>query len=160
MPNINLIRIDNRLIHGQVATSWIQHTKANLVLVANDEVSTNTMRQDLMNTIVPGHVQTRYFSLQKTADIIHKATDSQHIFLILESPIDALWLKDNGVPIEYINIGNMHGGDGKKSLAKAAYASEGEIQALKELVSLGVIVDFQQLPVDSIDHLNEIIQKI
>ena len=157
MPVIKLVRIDNRLVHGQVATSWIQHTKANLVLVANDVVSTNTMRQNLMNTIVPGHVQSRYFSLQKTADVIHKAADSQHILLIVENPIDVLWLKKNGVPIDHVNIGNMHGGDGKKAIAKAAYASEEEIQALKELVELGVVVEFQQLPVDSVDNLNKLI---
>ncbi|MGL4561740.1 MAG: PTS system mannose/fructose/N-acetylgalactosamine-transporter subunit IIB [Brevinema sp.] len=148
MPNINLVRIDNRLIHGQVATSWIQHTKANLVLVANDDVSNNTMRQDLMSTIVPSHIQVRFFSLQKTADIIHKASASQHIFIVVDNPIDALWLKKNGVPIEYINIGNMHGGGDKKPIAKAAFASNEEIEALKELINLGVTIEFQQLPVD------------
>ncbi len=160
MPDIRLVRIDNRLIHGQVATSWIQHTKANLVLVANDEVANNQLRQDLMSTIVPGHVQTRFFTLQKTADVIHKASESQHILLILENPVDALWLKQNGVPIDYINVGNMHGGDGKKAIAKAAYASEEEINAFKELISLGVKVEFQQLPVDPIDNLTESIPKI
>lgn len=157
MPKINLVRIDNRLVHGQVATSWIQHTKANLVLVANDTVSANTMRQDLMKTIVPSHVQTRFFSLQKTADIIHKASDSQHILMIIENPIDVLWLKKNGVPIEHVNIGNMHGGEGKKPVAKAAYASEEEIQALKELIGLGVTIEFQQLPVDPVDNLKNTI---
>ncbi|MGL4389134.1 MAG: PTS system mannose/fructose/N-acetylgalactosamine-transporter subunit IIB [Brevinema sp.] len=148
MPNINLVRIDNRLIHGQVATSWIQHTKANLVLVANDDVSTNTMRQDLMSTIIPPHIQVRFFSLQKTADVIHKASDSQYIFMVVDNPIDALWLKQNNVPIEYINIGNMHGGGDKTPIAKAAFASKEEIQALQELMDLGVTIEFQQLPVD------------
>lgn len=160
MPNINLVRIDNRLIHGQVATSWIQHAKANLVLVANDEVSTNTMRQDLMKTIVPSHVQTRFFSLQKTADVIHKASESQHILIVLDNPIDALWLKKNGVPIEYINLGNMHGGDGKKCIAKAAFATDEEVQALRELIELGVEIEFQQLPVDPKENIKETLEKI
>lgn len=160
MPNICLVRVDNRLIHGQVATSWIQHTKANLVLVANNEVAENTMRQDLMNTIVPSHVETRFFSLQKTADIIHKASDSQKILMIVDNPIDVLFLKKNGVPIDHLNVGNMHGGDGKKPIAKAAYVSEEEIRALKELVSLGVKIEFQQLPVDTLEPLNDIIQNV
>ncbi|MGL5955035.1 MAG: PTS system mannose/fructose/N-acetylgalactosamine-transporter subunit IIB [Brevinema sp.] len=155
MPHINLVRIDNRLIHGQVATAWIQHSKANLILVANDDVATNTMRQDLMKTIVPPHIQTRFFSLQKTADIIHKASDSQHIFIVIDNPIDALWLKKHNVPIEYINLGNMHGGDGKKAIAKAAYASEEEINALKELIKLGVTIEFQQLPTDPKENMSK-----
>lgn len=160
MPDIKLVRIDNRLVHGQVATSWIKQVQSNLVLVANDAVSTNTMRQELMKTIIPTNVQSRFFSLQKTADVIHKASDSQHILLIIDNPIDALWLKKNGVPIEHINIGNMHGGDGKILLERSAFASKEEIIALKELINLGVTIEFQQLPVDSIVNLKDIISKL
>lgn len=49
MPNIVLTRIDNRLIHGQVATMWSSSVGANLLLVANDEVCTNEFRQGLMD---------------------------------------------------------------------------------------------------------------
>ena len=49
MPNIVLTRIDNRLVHGQVATQWCGAIGANLILVANDEVAGNTLRQGLMN---------------------------------------------------------------------------------------------------------------
>ena len=61
-PNILLTRIDNRLIHGQVATQWNSTLGSNLILVANDEVSTNTMRQNLMKMAAPTGVQTRFFS--------------------------------------------------------------------------------------------------
>ena len=82
-PNIVLARIDNRLIHGQVATQWTGSVGANLILVANDEVASNTMRQHLMDMAAPQGVATRYFSLQKTIDVIHKAAARQHIFLVL-----------------------------------------------------------------------------
>lgn len=49
MPNILLTRIDNRLIHGQVATQWNGSLGANLILVANDAISEDTMRQQLLN---------------------------------------------------------------------------------------------------------------
>lgn len=160
MPDIRFVRIDNRLIHGQVATSWIQHTKVNLVVVANNAAAASEMRQDLMNAIIPGHVESRFFTLQKTADVIHKASDAQHILLVIEGPIDALWLKKNGVPFDLLNIGNMHGGEGKIMLAKAAYASKEEILALKELVELGVSIEFQQLPTDNIVKLNDTIKKL
>ena len=51
MPNIVLTRIDNRLVHGQVATQWCGAIGANLILVANDEVAGNSLRQGLMNKI-------------------------------------------------------------------------------------------------------------
>ena len=84
MPNILLTRIDNRLIHGQVATQWSKIVGANLLLVANDEVAHDEFRQSLMDMAAPSFAQTRYFTIDKTINVIHKASDSQLIFLICE----------------------------------------------------------------------------
>ncbi len=55
MPNIVLTRIDNRLVHGQVATQWCGSIGANLILVANDEVAGNKLRQGLMDMAAPSY---------------------------------------------------------------------------------------------------------
>ena len=68
-----LTRIDNRLIHGQVATQWTGVIGANLLLVANDAVANDQFRQGLMNMAAPSYAQTRYFSIEKTCQIISKA---------------------------------------------------------------------------------------
>ncbi len=73
MPNIVLTRIDNRLVHGQVATQWCGAIGANLILVANDEVAGNSLRQGLMNMAAPSYAAMRYWTIQKTIDTIHKA---------------------------------------------------------------------------------------
>lgn len=64
-PNILLTRIDNRLVHGQVATQWNSTLGSNLILVANDDVATNTMRQNLMKMAAPAGVATRFFSCRR-----------------------------------------------------------------------------------------------
>src|SRR5699024_4553077 len=99
-PNILLTRIDNRLIHGQVATQWSGTLGANLLLVANDQVANDRVRQGLMDMAAPSGVQTRYFTVQKTIEIIHKASTKQKIFVIVETPMDALALVEGGVPIK------------------------------------------------------------
>ena len=108
-PNILLTRIDNRLIHGQVATQWNSTLGSNLILVANDEVSTNTMRQNLMKMAAPTGVQTRFFSIQKTIDVIHKASPAQKIFIVLDSPQDALKLVEGGADQEAQHRQHAHG---------------------------------------------------
>ena len=70
MPNIVLTRIDNRLVHGQVATQWCGAIGANLILVANDEVAGNSLRQGLMNMAAPSYASMRYWTIQKTAGTI------------------------------------------------------------------------------------------
>ena len=82
MPNIVLTRIDNRLIHGQVATQWCGIVGANLLLVANDKVAGDDFRQGLMNMAAPAYAQTRYFTIEKTCAIIDKASPAQKLSLI------------------------------------------------------------------------------
>ncbi len=145
-PNILLTRIDNRLIHGQVATQWTSTIGANLLLVANDEVAGNKMRQNLMNRAAPQGVATRYFTIQKTIDVIHKAAPRQHIFIIVESPEDALRLIKGGVPIKKLNIGNMHMSDGKRQVATSVAVDDEDVAAFREIQECGVELQIQRVP--------------
>ena len=90
MPNIVLTRIDNRLVHGQVATQWCGTIGANLILVANDEVAGNKLRQGLMDMAAPAYASMRYWTIEKTISTIHKASDKQLIFIVCENPQDVL----------------------------------------------------------------------
>lgn len=146
MPNILLTRIDNRLIHGQVATQWNSSIGANLILVANDEVAGNKMRQSLMDMAAPSGVATRYFTLEKTIEIIHKAADRQKIFIICESPADVLTLVEGGVPIKKVNIGNMHMSEGKRQVATSVAVDETDVAAFESLRDKGVELEIRRVP--------------
>lgn len=127
MPDIVLTRIDNRLIHGQVATQWAGSVGANLLLVANDAVAGNSLRQGLMDMAAPSYAQTRYWTLDKTISTIHKASPKQHIFLICETPEDVLKLVEGGVPIKKVNIGNMHMAEGKRQVATSVAVNDEDV---------------------------------
>ena len=156
MPNIVLTRIDNRLIHGQVATQWSGVIGANLLLVANDEVSTNKMRQNLMNMAAPSYAQTRYFSIEKTIEIIHKASDKQKIFIICENPQDVLRLVEGGVPITKVNIGNMHMATGKRQVATVIAVDDNDVAAFKKLQELGVELEIRRVPQERAEDISNL----
>ena len=157
-PNILLTRIDNRLIHGQVATQWNSTLGANLILVANDDVAGNKMRQNLMNMATPTGVATRFFSLQKTIDVIHKASPKQHIFLVAENPSDVLTLVKGGVPIRKVNIGNMHMSEGKRQVATSVAVDDADVAAFKELQDLGVELEIRRVPSTPAEDVNKLFQ--
>ena len=127
MPNIVLTRIDNRLVHGQVATQWCGAIGANLILVANDEVAGNSLRQGLMNMAAPSYASMRYWTIQKTIDTIHKASAKQLIFIVCENPQDVVKLVEGGVPIKKVNIGNMHMADGKRQVAGSGAVDDSDV---------------------------------
>lgn len=157
-PNILLTRIDNRLIHGQVATQWTSTIGANLILVANDNVASNQMRQKLMDTAAPQGVATRYFSVQKTIDVIHKAAARQHIFLIVENPEDALRLVKGGVPIKKLNIGNMHMSEGKRQVATSVAVNDEDVAAFRALQDAGVELSIQRVPSTPVEPTSKLFE--
>ena len=146
MPDIVLTRIDNRLIHGQVATQWCGVVVANLLLVANDAVANDQLRQGLMNMAAPSYAQTRYFTIAKTCEIIGKASPNQHIAIICENPQDVLKLVEGGVPIKSVNIGNMHMKEGKRQVATSVAVDDADVAAFKRLQELGVELFIQRVP--------------
>ncbi|MCT4661930.1 MAG: PTS N-acetylgalactosamine transporter subunit IIB [Tissierellales bacterium] len=145
-PNILLTRIDNRLLHGQIAVTWSQHLGANLILIANDDVSTDSVQQSLMDMAAPDNIQTRYFSIQKTIDVIHKAADRQMIFIVARTPQDVLKMVEGGVPIEKVNVGNMHFSEGKKQISSTVSVDTSDIEAFKKLGELGVECEVRRVP--------------
>lgn len=156
MANILLTRIDNRLIHGQVATQWCGTIGANLILVANDKVANDKVRQGLMDMAAPTGVATRYFTIQKTIEIIHKAADRQKIFIVVESPEDVLKLVEGGVDIKKVNIGNMHMSEGKKQVATTVAVDNKDLDAFKALESKGVKLEIQRVPSTSVEDISKL----
>ena len=146
MPDIVLTRIDARLIHGQVATQWCGSVGANLLLVANDEVAGNEMRQGLMNMAAPAYAQTRFFTIEKTCAIISKASPQQHIAIICDCPQDVLRLVEGGVPIKKVNIGNMHMAEGKRQVATSVAVNDDDVACFKKLLDLGVELEIRRVP--------------
>lgn len=156
MPNIVLTRIDNRLIHGQVATQWSSTIGANLLLVANDSVSTDKVRQGLMDMAAPSFAQTRYFSIAKTIEIIGKASPAQKIFIICENPQDVLKLVEGGVPIKKVNIGNMHMSEGKRQVATVVAVDDNDVAAFKKMQELGVELEIKRVPDIGSEDVNKL----
>lgn len=158
MPNIVLTRIDNRLIHGQVATQWTSSVGANLLLVANDAVANDPMRQGLMKMACPAQASTRFFSIEKTCAVIHKAADSQKIAIICETPQDVVALVEGGVPIKSCNIGNMHMSEGKRQVATSVAVDDADVKAFRRLQELGVELYIQRVPSIAKEDVNKLFQ--
>lgn len=155
-PNILLTRIDNRLIHGQVGVTWTRTLGANLILVADDEVAENEVMQQLMQaTAESSGAGVRFFSVQKTIDVIHKAAARQKIFIVCKTPETVRRLIEGNVPIKEVNVGNMHFAPGKKKLSKKVYVDEKDMDDLQAIQNAGVEVYIQDVPGDLKERITE-----
>lgn len=131
-PNIKMMRIDERLIHGQ-GQIWVKSLGVNTVIVANDAASQDKIQQVLMKTVVPNNVAMRFFTIKHTYEIIDKASPKQTIFIVCKTPQDALKLVAGGVPVKEINIGNIHNAEGKVQITRSIYLGKEDKDAIREL---------------------------
>ncbi len=160
MANILMTRIDNRLVHGQVGMTWVNSLGANLVLVANDEVSTDDVQQSLMEMVLPESVESRFFTIDYTIEIIENASDEQLIFIVVRNLQDALKLVENGVNIKEINIGNLHYSEGKTKITPQISITEEDKESIIKLSELGVELNTKQVPTSTSINIVEKIKEI
>lgn len=148
-PNIVWTRIDERLLHGQIRITWGKHSGANLILVANDEAAEGTnaaFMQAGMKASAGGEYAVRFFTIQKTIDVIHKASEKQKIFILCNNPTDVARLVEGGVPIVHCNVGNMHFHEGKQQITKTVSVDDNDIAAFERMEALGVSCLIQNTP--------------
>jgi len=148
-PNIVWTRIDERLLHGQIRITWGKHSEANLILVANDEAAEGpnaAFMQAGMKASAGGEYAVRFFSIQKTIDVIAKASPKQKIFILCNNPTDIARLVEGGVPISHCNVGNMHFHEGKRKLTKTVSVDDKDIEAFERIVKCNVTCTIQNTP--------------
>lgn len=148
-PNIVWTRIDERLLHGQIRITWGKQSDANLILVANDEAAegpNSAFMQAGMKASAGGEYAVRFFTIQKTIDVIHKASPQQKIFVLCNNPTDVAKLVEGGVPIKHVNIGNMHYHEGKTQINKTVSVDKKDLDAFRRIIAAGVTATIQNTP--------------
>ena len=152
--NIVLTRIDNRLVHGQVGVTWCKTVGCNLIVVADDIAAEDDIQKQLMSmTAENSGSDIRFFTVDYCAEIIGNAAPEQKIFIICRTPQAVRKLVEAGVPIDVVNVGNMHFEKGKRQISKKVYVDDQDDADLKFLVSKGIKVYIQDIPGDTIINL-------
>ncbi|CAH6660532.1 PTS galactosamine transporter subunit IIB [Pseudocitrobacter vendiensis] len=155
-PNILLTRIDNRLVHGQVGVTWTSTIGANLLVVVDDDVAGDDIQQKLMGMTADTYgFGIRFFSIEKTINVIGKAAPHQKIFLICRTPATVRKLVEGGVPLKEVNVGNMHFSEGKRQISNKVYINDQDLEDLQFIKNKNINVFIQDVPGDQKESIPE-----
>ena len=142
---IKHMRIDERLIHGQVASVWTNFLGCSRIIVANDEAPKSEMQIAALKLACPTGVKLSILSVDKAAaNILSGKYDEDKVFLITRNVPDAKRLVDPGV-----NVGNLAHHDGYKKIKKSVSLSDADISLIREILAKGVNVTAQMIPDES-----------
>ena len=144
LKNIVLSRIDDRLVHGQVMTSWSKATAANKFMVVDDEVSNDGLMKTVLKGVVPSNIKLGVFSIQKAKDRLVKGfKEDDRVILLVRTPLTILSLENEGIILPQLNIGGIGTRSDRETLWRNIAVTTEERAALKKIISNGTEVFIQ-----------------
>lgn len=147
---IKLLRVDHRLVHGQVAFAWTKSLGTDCILIADDDVVRDELRMAALRMSKPNGVKLVIKSIEDSINAINEgATDKYKLFIIVGDIKSAKRLADGCEKVDSINLGGLKTGEGKKQISKAISVSEEDIEMIKELNKNGVKLEIRMVPNDS-----------
>ena len=151
---VTLLRIDDRLIHGQVVEGWVPYLKVDLVVVVSDSAAEDEVQSALMKMALPPAVGLLIVRVDEApAALSSPQMAARRALVLVPGPTEALALIEKGLNVDRINVGGLHYTVGKVQLGRALFLDEKDKAALRALAARGVRLEGRSLPTDPEDNL-------
>ncbi|TKI08194.1 PTS mannose transporter subunit IIAB [Martelella alba] len=158
---IGLARIDDRLIHGQVATRWTKETNVKRIIVVSDEVAADTVRKTLLTQVAPPGVTAHVVDVEKAIRVYENPKYAKdRVMLLFTNPTDVVRLVEGGVKITSVNIGGMAFHQGKTQVNGAISVDEKDVEAFRKLDAKGIELEARKVSTDSKLKMMDLISKL
>lgn len=147
---IKLVRIDYRLVHGQVAMAWTRNIGANVLVVADDKAATDEIIKMTLNLAKPSGVKMTIRTIDSAIELLNGGKlESYNVFVIVGNTDSALKLAKNVPEIKSINVGGLPERENTKLITKAISVNEKDIENFKEIKGMGIELEVRQVPTES-----------
>jgi len=162
MTRVALVRIDDRLIHGQVVVKWLRYLDCSEILIVDNELWRDDFMHNVLRLAAPPSVRVQVAPVQQAAEHLQlldsaKGDDRRRSLVLLRSPQAALQLFDGGFHFSQLNVGGLAAGPDSMRLYKSVSANADQITALDELRNRGVRVYFQTVPDERAAEMSQLL---
>ncbi|MGM9902946.1 PTS system mannose/fructose/sorbose-specific IIB component [Enterococcus sp. 10A9_DIV0425] len=158
--DIRLARIDDRLIHGQVATVWSKLTGVERIIVISDVVAQDTLRKFLLKEAAPPGIMANVITVKKMIQIFQSGLLAKtKVMLLFTNPQDVETIVRSGVHLDSLNIGGMSFSEGKTMITNFVSVDQRDIDAFLYLNDQGVELEIRKVPADRKVFLMELLTK-
>lgn len=144
---VKLLRVDHRLIHGQVGFTWTKFLQADAILIASDALVKDSLKMTAMKMATPSGVKLVMKSIADSATALNSGVTDKYNLLILCESVEDVYHLTNQVPtLKEINLGGMKDGSDRKQVSKSVHLSEEDIRLIKEMEGKGIKLTIQMVP--------------
>lgn len=158
MGKVVLVRIDSRLIHGQVMTKWVNQSNANRIIVVSDQLAEDEFMRGIYLLSAPEGVKIDCYTINQVIEEKNDLGDG-NILLLLPDLDTAHTIISNGLSISEVQVGGLGGAPHRKVVYQNITLDEKDVNLIESIVKNNVSVYFQTIPEDSPKNFEEIIKK-
>ncbi len=155
--SVKFCRIDDRLIHGQVVTTWVNVHKIEQVIILNATVEQDKIQSNVLKMSAPANIKLHIFSPEKFLQVIQKNPITRNTMLLFSSPFDVEKLIDAGYEIDKLNVGGMRGNPQRSQITRAVFVTPEEREVFNKLINKGIDVEIQMVPSETAVKMKEVI---
>lgn len=149
--NIVNVRMDERLIHGQVAGIWAPSLHTQRIIVINDEAAADTLQKSSLRMAAPTSMRLSVLPVESAAKNIRSGKyGKQRLFLVFKNPTDVLRYLKAGGKLTHVNVGNMSYKEGSKDITKSIKVLDEEIYVFESIAAMDINVTAQLVPNDPV----------
>ena len=142
-----LVRIDDRLIHGQVVVGWRQVLHPNRIVLCSDEVATTDWQKTIYLSAVPSALKASVLTMVETIDALkNNIYKDEKVILLVDTPKSIVELVDAGVEINQVNVGGMHFKPGKNQISPFIFVDENDVKSFRELYNKNIVLEGRDVP--------------
>ena len=145
MDKIGLARIDDRLIHGQVMSSWLGYVGSKEIIIVDDELYSDEFTKSIILISTSKSINVSIYDIDGGVEFL-KNTEKRNLLLLAKSPVTFYRMLQKGIEIGKINLGGMVAAKNRTKLYKNIAISEYEGQILKKIMEMGVNIYIQIVP--------------
>ena len=146
---LDLVRIDDRLVHGQVVVGWGTYLKTTKIILCSDPIAQSEFESEMFKSAeetAPYPLSVEICTQKQTINEVAKNQQNEKIILLVESPREIFELITSGLKITKVNIGGMYYKAGKRALAPYIYVDDEDIRCFKKLLQLGIQLEGKDVP--------------
>ena len=157
---IAAVRIDTRLLHGQVATAWTKQIAPDRIIVVSDGVAHDQLRKTMIEQAAPPGVPANVVPISKMIEVSRDPRfGATKVFLLFETPQDLLKCIEGGVDIKEANIGSMAHSVGKVVVTDAIAMGDDDVKTIEAIKAKGVKLEARKVPADASKDVDEMLKK-
>jgi len=149
MRNLGLVflRIDDRLIHGQIVTTWMKEVNSNIIIIANDLLAKDSFMKRMIELAAPPGVKVEVRGVKDTTEVLGgERFEKDRVMVLAKTVEDVVGLHKHGLGFDYVNVGGMGAKAGTKVVYRNISCSDTQMELLHQLKAEGIEIEFKIVP--------------